>query len=91
MFHVPKDRLFFAPGTKGGVGIKKREGGTSPHSSKSFVSGVCSYYSDSMMTIQKKSGETIAALWDMPLSGPGVAIVGIYPCGKARNRPPEGR
>ena len=31
----------------------------------------------------------IAALWNMPLSRPhGVALVLIYPCGKAWNRPP---
>ena len=33
----------------------------------------------------------IAAFWDMPLSGPmGVALALIYPCGKARNSPPDG-
>ena len=31
----------------------------------------------------------IAALWNMPLSRPhGVALVLIYPCGKAQNSPP---
>ena len=31
----------------------------------------------------------VAALWDTPLHRPqGVAIVGIYPCGKARKRRP---
>ena len=31
----------------------------------------------------------VAALWDRPLHRPqGVAIVGIYPCGKARKRRP---
>ena len=26
VFHVPKDRMFFVPGTKGGVGHKKAVG-----------------------------------------------------------------
>ena len=55
VFHVPNDRLFFVPGTKGG-----------------FLPA------------------PIAVLWNMPLSRPqGVAIVGIYPCGKARKRRPH--
>ena len=37
VFHAPGGRLFFAAGTKGGCGIKKRGGGTPPHSLKSFV------------------------------------------------------
>ena len=40
---------------------------------------------------QKRGGmrSRVAALWDRPLHRPqGVAIVGIYPCGKARKRRP---
>ena len=37
VFHVPNDRLFFVPGTKGGVEHKKRGGGTSQLSLNSRV------------------------------------------------------
>ena len=60
----------------------------------------CLYYSDSIMTIQKNTGKTIATppetgvptgpdsgtVEHAPIRPQGVAIVGIYPCGKARKR-----
>ena len=105
VFHAPGGRLFFAPGTKGGVFHKKAWGVPTPHSFKSFVFYglplLFGFHNDDT----EKSGETIAtppekggsyrprvaALWDRPLHRPqGVAIVGIYPCGKARKRRPGG-
>ena len=37
VFHVPNDRLFFVPGTRGGWNIKSRGGGTSQLSLNSRV------------------------------------------------------
>ena len=48
--------LIFCRRDKGGGGIKKRGGGTSPHSLNSFVFRGLPYYSASIMTIQKNPG-----------------------------------
>ena len=96
---------FLPQGQRGGWGIKKREGGTSPHSSKSFVFRglplLFGFHDDDT----EKSGETIATPPETGVpTGPdsgtvghasirpqGVAIVGIYPCGKARKQTPPDR
>ena len=95
---------FLPQGQKGGWGIKKREGGASQVSLNSFV--FCGlpllfgFHNDDT----EKSRKTIATppkrgVPTGPDSGPagqssirpqGVAIVGIYPCGKARKRRPGG-
>ena len=105
MFFMSQRTAYFLPqGQRGGWGIKKREGGTSPHSSKSFVFRglllLFGFHDDDT----EKSGKTIAPPPERGVpTGPdsgtvghasirpqGVAIVGIYPCGKARNRPRRG-
>ena len=91
---------FLFQGQRGGWNIKKRGGGTSPLSLNSFVLYglplLFGFHNDDT----EKSGETIAtppkrgflpapiaALWNIaPIRPLGVAIVGIYPCGKARKR-----
>ena len=90
----------------GGCTGKKRGGVPAPHSLKSFVFRGLSILIGFPRADTEKSGETIAtpppkrgflpapiaALSTVPLSRPqGVAIVCIYPCGKAWNSPPEGR
>ena len=101
MFFMPQRTACFLPqGQKGGWGIKTREGGASQVSLNSFV--FCGlpilfgFHDDDT----EKSGETIATppkrgVPTGPDSGPagqssirpqGVAIVVIYPCGKARKR-----
>ena len=87
---------------KGGGGIKSCGGVPAPHSLNSFVlSGVpllFGFHNDDT----EKSEETIAtppkrgvptgpdsgAEWHASIRPQGVAIVGIYPCGKARKRRP---
>ena len=105
MFFMSQRTAYFLPqGQRGGWGIKKREGGTSPHSLKSFVFRglplLFGFHDDDT----EKSGETIATPPERGVpTGPdsgtvghasirpqGVAIVGIYPCGKARKRRPGG-
>ena len=84
MFFMSQRTVYFLPqGQRVGWGIKKREGWTSQHSSKYFVflglPLLFGFHDDDT----EKSGETIApppkrgflpapiaALWDMPLSGP---------------------
>ena len=96
---------FLFQGQRGGWNIKSRGGGTSQLSLNSRVFYglplLFGFHNDDT----EKSGETIATppkrgVPTGPDSGPlehtairpqGVAIVGIYPCGKARNSPPEGR
>ena len=106
VFFMPQRTACFLPqGQRGGCGIKKRGGVAAPHSLNSFV--FCGlpllfgFHNDDT----EKSGKTIATppkrgVPTGPDSGPsgqssirpqGVAIVGIYPCGKAWNSPPEGR
>ena len=105
LFHVPKDRLFFAPGTKGGWGIKKREGWTSQYSSKSFVflglPILLGFHDDDTEKSEKTiatppkrgvpTGPDSGTVFHASIRPQGVAIVGIYPCGKARNSPQAGR
>ena len=98
-----KTAYFLPQGQKGGRDMKKREHGTSPHSFNSFVFCglplLFGFHDDdtgksgeTIATPPKKGGamrSRVAALWDRPLHRPqGVAIVGIYPCGKARKRRP---
>ena len=94
--------MLFGTGQRGGCSRKKRGGVPTPHSLKSFVFRGLSLLIGFPRADTEKSGETIAtppqkgflpapiaALSTVPLSRPqGVAIVGIYPCGKARNRRP---
>ena len=90
-------------GQKGGRDMKKRGGWTSQHSLNSFVFRglplLFGFHDDdtensgeTIATPPKKGGamrSRVAALWDRPLHRPqGVAIAGIYPCGKARKRRP---
>ena len=101
VFFVSQKTACFSPqGQKGGRDTKKREGGTSPHSLKSFVFRGLSLLIGFPRGDTEKSGETIATppkrgVPTGPDSGTvghasirpqGVAIVGIYPCGKARKR-----
>ena len=103
MFFMPQRTACFLPqGQKGGWGIKKREGGASQVSFNSFVVCGLSLLIGFPRADTEKSGETIATppkrgVPAGPDSGPagqssirpqGVAIVGIYPCGKARKRRP---
>ena len=103
MFFMSQRTAYFLPqGQRGGWGIKKREGGTSPHSLKSFVFCGLSLLISFPRADTEKSGETIATPPETGVpTGPdsgtvghasirpqGVAIVGIYPCGKARKRRP---
>ena len=105
MFFMPQRTACFLPqGQKGGWGIKKREGGASQVSLNSFVFCGLSLLIGFPRADTKKSGETIATppkrgVPTGPDSGPagqssirpqGVAIVGIYPCGKAWKRRPGG-
>ena len=102
---MPQRTAYFLPqGQRGGWGIKKREGGASQVSLNSFVFCGLSLLICFPRADTEKSGETIATppkrgVPTGPDSGPagqssirpqGVAIVGIYPCGKARSSPPEG-
>ena len=101
-FMPPGAACFFATGTKGGGGIKSCGGVPAPHSLHSFVFKglplLFGFHNDDT----EKSEETIAtpkkrgvptgpdsgAEWHASIRPQGVAIVGIYPCGKARNSPP---
>ena len=93
-------------GQRGGCTRKKRGGVTSPLSLNSFVFCVLSLLIGFPRADTEKSGETIAtpppkrgfllvpcsgAVYRASIRPQGVAIVGIYPCGKAWNSPPEGR
>ena len=104
VFHAPGGRLFCAPGTKGGWGIKKREGGAPKHFLNSFVFSGLSLLFGLHRAGPQKTGRTIAPPPPPPpkrgfpaapiaalrgsasIRPQGVAIVGIYPCGKARKR-----
>ena len=94
---------FLFQGQRGGWNIKSRGGVPAPHSLKSFVFYGLPLLIGFPRADTEKSGETIATpppkggflpapiavLWNMPAIRPqGVAIVGIYPCGKARKRRP---
>ena len=99
---MPLGAAYFLPqGQRGGCGIKKRGGGTSPLSLNSFVFYglplLFGFHNDdteksgkTIATPPKKGGSyrpRVAARCGTPLHRPqGVAIVGIYPCGKARKR-----
>ena len=107
MFFMSQRPAYFLPqGQRVEWGIKKREGGTSPHSSKSFVFRGLPLLFGFHDNDTEKSGETIATpppetgVPTGPDSGTvghasirpqGVAIVLIDPCGKARNSPQAGR
>ena len=103
MFFMPPGAACFLPqGQKGGSGIKKLWGCSSP----TFLALFCyqglpllfGFHNDDT----EKSEETIAtppkrgvptgpdsgAEWHASIRPKGVAIVGIYPCGKARKRRP---
>ena len=100
-----KASYFLFQGQRGGWNIKKRGGGTFPLSLKSFVFLGLRLLFGFHNADTEKSGETIATppkrgVPTGPDSGPlehtairpqGVAIVGIYPCGKARKRRPAER
>ena len=103
-FMSQRTAYFLPQGQRGGCTRKKRGGVPAPHSLNSFVfCGLSLLIGLPRMTDTEKSGETIAtpppkggfllapiaALWDRASIRPqGVAIVGIYPCGKARKRRP---
>ena len=102
---MPQRTACFLPqGQKGGWGIKKREGGASQVSLNSFVFWALTLLIGFPRADTEKSGETIATPPKRGVpTGPdrspagqssirpqGVAIVGIYPCGKARKRRPGG-
>ena len=86
----------------GGWNIRKRGGGTSPYSLNSFIFRCLPLLFGFHNDDTEKSKKTIAPPPEtgfpaVPCSGAmrhalhrpqGVAIVGIYPCGKARNTPP---
>ena len=106
LFVVLGAAYFSVQGQKGGGCTGKKRGGVpAPHSLKSFVFRGLSLLIGFPRADTEKSGETIAtppkrgflrapiaALSTVPLSRPqGVAIVGIYPCGKARKRRPAER
>ena len=103
VFHVTGAACFLLQGQRGGWNIKKRGGGTSPHSLNSCVFLSLSPYSRLPDCRYRKIREDdsdpprngggmrprVAVMRNMPLSRPqGVAIVCIYPCGKARKRRP---
>ena len=91
---------FLFHGQRGGWNIKKRGGGTSPLSLNSFVFRGLSLLIGFPCADTEKFGETIATppetgvptgpdsgtVEHAPIRPQGVAIVGIYPCGKARKR-----
>ena len=91
---------FLFQGQRGGWNIKKRGGGTSQLSLNSFVFRVLPLLFGFHNDDTEKSGKTIATPPETGVpTGPdsgtvehasirpqGVAIVGIYPCGKARQR-----
>ena len=94
---------FLFQGQRGGWNIKSRGGGTSQLSLNSRVFYglplLFGFHNDdteksreTIATPPQKGGflpAPIAVLWNMPAIRPqGVAIVGIYPCGKARKRRP---
>ena len=61
VFHAPKDRMLFAPGTKGGVGHKKAWGCGSPTFLEVFCfPGVCPLLFGFQNDDAEKFGETIA-------------------------------
>ena len=103
---MPQTTASLSPqGQRGGCGIKKRGGVAAPHSLNSFVSCGLPLLFGFENDDPEKFEETIAtppkrgvptdpdsgALWHASIRPQGVAIVGIYPCGKAWNSPPEGR
>ena len=104
-FMLQTTAYFLLQGQREGCNKKSAWGVTSPLSLNSFVFCGLSLLIGFPRADTEKSGETIAtppkrgllpapiaALCNMPLSRPqGVAIVGIYPCGKAWNSPSEGR
>ena len=93
---------FLPQGQRGGYGTIRPMDAAIPYSPIFFVFRSLSLLFGFHNDDTEKSGETIAtppkggflpasiaALSGTPLSGPqGVAIVGIYPCGKARKRRP---
>ena len=101
---VQTTACFSVQGQRGGCTGKKRGGVPAPHSLKSFVFRGLSLLIGFPRADTEKSGETIATPPETGVpTGPdsgteyrasirpqGVAIVGIYPCGKARSNPPEG-
>ena len=101
IFVSQKTACFLPQGQRGGRDMKKRGVVPAPLSLNSFVFCGLSLLIGFPRADTEKFGETIAtpprnggsyrprvaALWDRPLHRPqGVAIVGIYPCGKARKR-----
>ena len=81
---VLRTACFSVQGQRGGV--------PAPHSLKSFVFRGLSLLIGFPRADTEKSGKTIATPPETGVpTGQGVAIVGIYPCGKAWNSPPEGR
>ena len=101
---MPPGASYFLPqGQRGGCGIKKRGGVAAPLSLNSFFFCSLSLLIGFPRADTEKSGETIAtppetgvptgpdsgAEWHASIRPQGVAIAGIYPCGKARKRRPE--
>ena len=96
---------FLKQGQRGGCSRKSRGGVPAPHSLNSFVFRGLSLLIGFPRADTEKSGETIATppetgvptgpdsgtVFHAPIPAQGVAIVGIYPCGKAWNSPQEGR
>ena len=103
VFFVELGASYFSEqGQKGGCSRKKRGGVPAPHSLNSFVFCGLSLLIGFPRADTEKSGETIATppkrgvptgpdsgtVFHAPIRPQGVAIVGIYPCGKARKRRP---
>ena len=106
VFRAPKDRMVLAPPSAGGVGHDSgSRWGIATFLYLTHSSVVIPCESAPPCRTAKKEGDEsdppqkrggmrtrIAGIWGMPLSGPmRVALVLIYPCGKAPNSPPEGR
>ena len=105
VFRAPECRMVLAPPSEGGVGHDSgSRWGTATFRYLSHSAVFITSESAPPCRTGKKEGDEsdppqkrggmrtrIAALRGVPLSGPmRVALVLIYPCGKARNRPPGG-
>ena len=102
---MPQRTAWFLPRVqRGGWGTIPAQGGATPHSAICLILLWLSFVNRTPLcrTGEKEGDESdppqsgggmwtrIAGIWGMPLSGPmRVALVCIYPCGKARNQPPR--
>ena len=103
VFHAAGGRMLFAAGTKGGVFQEKAWGCSTPHSLNSFVfRGLPLLFGFHNDDTEKSEGDDSdpppkrgvptgpdsGTVFHASIRPQGVAIVGIYPCGKARKRRP---